>query len=242
MKPRMAWLCGSLLAVIIVAPPVTYYRVLYDHHKRLWPVTAGKIYRAGQMTAEGFRDALTHLKIRTVINVQSEFPDPAMELNSWSRKTISETSVCRDLGVRYMHIKADGLRPDRNNPEAVPAIDDQFLNVLDDPANYPVLLHCRAGLHRTGCLTAVYRMEYEGWSHMLAAAELKGNGFDVAIGRRDCTAANDYVKQYVLNYRKRESEVRNRESESGKRCNRLDIDVPFATHEPPLTMPDSRPE
>jgi protein-tyrosine phosphatase len=60
-----------------------------------------------------------------------------------------------------------------------------------------VLVHCRAGLHRTGCLVAVYRMEYEGWSARRAIDEMKANGF----GEWGCTSSNDYVRQYVLNYR-----------------------------------------
>src|SRR5205085_2218282 len=56
----------------------------------------------------------------------------------------------------------------------------------------------RAGLHRTGCMAAIYRMEYEGWTPEQAVEEMKTHGFgDVA-----CTAANDYVYQYVLTYRR----------------------------------------
>ena len=73
---------------------------------------------------------------------------------------------------------------------------DEFLAVMDNPDNYPVLLHCEAGLHRTGLLTAVYRMEYDGWSHQEAMDELKAHGF----GRVACVSANDYVMQYVLTY------------------------------------------
>ena len=34
---------------------------------------------------------------------------------------------------------------------------------MDDPDSYPVLIHCNAGLNRTGVMVAVYRMEYQGW-------------------------------------------------------------------------------
>ena len=88
---------------------------------------------------------------------------------------------------------------------------DEFLSLMDNPANRPVLLHCKAGLHRTGVLVAVYRMEYDGWDPLAAVEELKANGFgDVA-----CTAANDYIQQYVLNYKPRtqRSEVRGQKSE-----------------------------
>ena len=79
-----------------------------------------------------------------------------------------------------------------------PAAIDEFLDLMDDPDAYPVLIHCKAGLHRTGCLTAVYRMEYQGWSPGEAYDELKAHGF----GDWVCTSANDYVNEYVLQYRR----------------------------------------
>jgi hypothetical protein len=76
---------------------------------------------------------------------------------------IKESALCRQLGVRYVHVAPD-LLPRRVVPDSRPRAIDRLLAVLDDPTVYPVLIHCRAGLHRTGVMTAVYRMEYEGWS------------------------------------------------------------------------------
>jgi len=42
-------------------------------------------------------------------------------------------------------------------------------------------------------------MEYDGWSHTAAINELKAHGF----GDSACNAANDYLTQYILNYRRR---------------------------------------
>ena len=85
---------------------------------------------------------------------------------------------------------------------------DDFLKLCDDPANYPILIHCMAGLHRTGALTAVYRMEYEGWSVADAMRELRANGY----GDRKATTANDYIYEYLYLY-----QPRSRSQESGVR-------------------------
>jgi protein tyrosine/serine phosphatase len=49
----------------------------------------------------------------------------------------------------------------------------QFLRVVGDSANQPVFVHCQGGRHRTGLMTAVYRMTNDGWDAAKAFAEMK---------------------------------------------------------------------
>ncbi len=49
----------------------------------------------------------------------------------------------------------------------------RFLQIVDDPANQPVYVHCQGGRHRTGVMTAVFRMTNDGWSPDRAFAEMK---------------------------------------------------------------------
>ena len=49
----------------------------------------------------------------------------------------------------------------------------QFLALVDNPANQPVYVHCQGGRHRTGVMTAVYRMTNDGWAADRAFAEMK---------------------------------------------------------------------
>jgi len=190
------WLLGILVVVIIVDVPLLHHRYRYQHSKRLREVSPGKVYRSGAMLADGFRETFERYKIRTVINLQNEAPDPEVRLGFFTSASIRESELCRQHNVRFVFLSPD-LVSRRLVPEARPKVIDDFLALLDDPANYPVLIHCRAGLHRTGVLSAVYRMEYEGWPIARAMAELKANGF----GDRQATCANDYIKQYVLTYK-----------------------------------------
>ena len=68
---------------------------------------------------------------------------------------------------------------------------------MDDPARYPALIHCKAGLHRTGVLSAVYRMEYQRWDWLEAWHELRSHGFGEFVS----DSSNDYILQYLLAYR-----------------------------------------
>lgn len=192
---KLTWVMAGALAVILVAIPFVYYRQSYSHGKRLRVVTPGKVYRSGCLTAQGFREAVNELGIRTIINLQDEAPDPTLPYSFFDRSGITETQLCKELNVKFVFIPPDLIQRDKFPAERPQAI-DQFLEVMDDPASYPVLIHCRAGLHRTGCVTAIYRMEYEGWSIARALQELKSHGF----GEYASTSFNDYITQYVLSY------------------------------------------
>ena len=53
----------------------------------------------------------------------------------------------------------------------------EFRKVMDDPANHPVLVHCFAGIHRTGAMCAVFRMDYQGWTNDEAMSEMRTLGY-----------------------------------------------------------------
>jgi tyrosine-protein phosphatase SIW14 len=197
MPGRLRWLLIGCIVVLIAVVPVVCYRDVYAHSKRLREVEPGKLYRCGQLTADGFADAITHYHIRTVINVQDEYPDPDIDKCFFSGETVKESALCKQLGVRYVYLPPD-LIPRHLIPEQRPEAIEKFLALMDDPSAYPVLIHCRAGLHRTGVLTAVYRMEYDRWGPEETLHELKANGFS----EWQCTSANDYIKQYILTYRR----------------------------------------
>jgi tyrosine-protein phosphatase SIW14 len=197
MPTYVRWILGLAIAALVTIVPAIHFRWVYTHGKRLREVTPGKFYRSGEMTAAGFREAVALHRFRTIVNLQDEYPDPDLFEDYLGSSTIRESELCRALGVRYVYLPPD-LIPRRQVPGHRPRAIDRLLTLLDDPTNYPVLIHCRAGLHRTGVMTAVYRMEYQGWSPRQAMEELKANGF----GEWPCTAANDYITQYILTYQR----------------------------------------
>jgi tyrosine-protein phosphatase SIW14 len=197
MPSPVRWGWGLVIVAMLTIVPFYYYRWEYTHSKRLRPVVEGKVYRSGQLTAPGFIEAVDRYHFHTIINLQDDVPDPDVALGYFTRKTIKESELCRQLGVRYVFVAPDLISRKRVPHDRPPAI-DQFLAIMDDPATYPVLLHCRAGLHRTGIMAAIYRMEYQGWSHEQAIAEMKAHGF----GEWPCTTANDYIMQYIATFQR----------------------------------------
>jgi tyrosine-protein phosphatase SIW14 len=213
---------GLLIAgilLIIVAAPAMHFRKVYAGSKRLREVESGKAYRSGQLTADGFAEAVNRFHIRTIINLQDDHPDPDVDNHFIGNGKIKESDLCRQLGVRYVTIAPDLISKSRSTDQRPKAI-DQFLDVLDNPSSYPVLWHCRAGLNRTGVMTAIYRMEYNGWDHGAAIEELKANGF----GEWSSTSANEYISQYVLAFK---PGIRSKSDAT-------------SSNEPPSTVPEQR--
>jgi protein tyrosine/serine phosphatase len=194
-KP-VRWTLGLGIAALLTAGPFLHYRMVYTHGKRLRVVTRGRFYRSGQMTVEGFTEAVARYGIRTIVNLQDEYPDPDVRQAYFDGHTVKESKLCRRLHVRYVYLPPDLIRR-RLIPAHRPQAIDRFLALLDREDTYPVLIHCKAGLHRTGVMTAVYRMEYEHWTPLEAFHELKENGF----GEFVASANNDYITQYILAYR-----------------------------------------
>jgi len=190
------WALVAAIVAIIALLPLVQYRYVYAQSKRLREVDPGRVYRSGQLNADGFRAARDQYGIRTVICLRDDDPDPDVDLRFLpGGDTVKESELCRQLGMRFVFIAPD-LVSRKEVPTRRPEAIERFLEVMDDAASYPVLIHCNAGLNRTGVLVAVYRMEYQGWSCEQAFRETLDNGF----GRTQCTAANDYIKQYILTY------------------------------------------
>jgi protein tyrosine/serine phosphatase len=144
------------------------------------------------MTASGLERTLKEHQIKTVINLMEEEPDPKLRQTYFNGGKVLERDICDRLGVKFIYLQADTIPLQQSNRMAPKAI-GEFLAIMNDPANHPVLLHCRAGLHRTGVLSAVYRMEYDKWSPARAWMELRDNGF----GEFNCYPDNDYIMQYI---------------------------------------------
>lgn len=198
------WCMGIFIAALITVGPYLYYRFEYTRYRRFRVVESGKLYRSGSMTAAGFRDVVRQYGIRTVLNVRDDCPEPVLDQDYFTSEKITERELCKEMGVRYVFLPPDlvnRLNVDTQRPKAI----DQFLALMDDPANQPVLLHCKAGLHRTGCLAAVYRMEYNHWPMEQALIELKNHGFGEFVS----TKSNHYIDQYLVHFQPR---IRSQES------------------------------
>jgi len=74
-----------------------------------------------------------------------------------------------------------------------------FIELATDPKRQAIFVHCAGGRHRTGAMTAVYRMKIDGWSLKQALDELESY-FGFWRGLR--WIGHGKIKQFVKDYAK----------------------------------------
>ncbi len=81
-----------------------------------------------------------------------------------------EATKAKKLGIKYVHIPLGFMGPSLFKVA-------QFLNIVNDPANQPVFVHCRYGADRTGALVAVFRVIHDHWTFSQAYTEMRSHHF-----------------------------------------------------------------
>jgi tyrosine-protein phosphatase SIW14 len=130
-------------------------------------------YRGAQPNGRDYTD-LAALGVKTVIDLQRDF-NPA------------EERLVRAAGMKFHRI----LMTTREAPTEEQIV--SFLKLVNDPANQPVYVHCAGGKHRTGVMTAVYRMHHDKWGAKQAFKEMKQYKFGADF-------LHPEFKQFVYGY------------------------------------------
>jgi protein tyrosine phosphatase (PTP) superfamily phosphohydrolase (DUF442 family) len=135
-------------------------------------------FRGAQPEGQDYAD-LAALGIRTVI-----------DLTGKSETRAAEPTLVTSAGMKPFRIAMSTRSTPR--PEDV----ELFLRLVNDPANRPVFVHCVGGRHRTGVMTAVYRMTGDGWTADQAYQEMKQYRFEGFLG-------HPVLKRFVFDYHTR---------------------------------------
>jgi protein tyrosine/serine phosphatase len=130
-------------------------------------------YRGAQPKGRNY-EQLAALGIKTIVDLREDAEDYAR-------------SATERAGMRYINLPMK----EKSYPQADTAT--RFLQIVNDEANWPVFIHCAGGRHRTGVMTAVYRMSVDGWGIDRAYQEMKRYDFSTSWGHG---CYKDYVYDY----------------------------------------------
>jgi tyrosine-protein phosphatase SIW14 len=203
---------GIGTVLLLIAGPVAYAVHQENEMRNFHTVKPGVLYRSGQMTLAGLKRAVHDHGIKTVVTLRDSDPpgEPAPDRG--------EEKWCRQNDIRHVRISP---RP-WWAPDGPPPVEEgvrTFREVMADPDNYPVLVHCFAGIHRTGAYCAIYRMEQEHWDNADAIVEMKAYGYYNLPDERDILG---YMEQYQPTWKKapppaREEPVKKKKDKAKKK-------------------------
>ena len=155
--PLVVWLLVGLAAAAV-------WRHFFwrDYIKRFPVIREGVLYRVAQPTEFGIRHMAHRHGMRTLVSLQLfDFRLKHGLFDPGDPSGQHEASYVRDaIGARHRQWP---MGDELCWPWPSPWELEEYLRVMDDPANHPVAIHCMGGRHRTGTLAALFRLEYDRW-------------------------------------------------------------------------------
>ncbi|MFV0531956.1 MAG: dual specificity protein phosphatase family protein [Flavobacteriales bacterium] len=184
----------KIIIGIVVIGAILGAKYVYDMHinHNFETITKGKVYKSGVIPPDELEHYIKKYHIKSVVDLR--FPG--------SKDTVNNPEIPVELTAEKEAIeKIKGVNYFNNGSEQVPKKHnlDYFFKIMDNPDNYPVLIHCYHGIGRAEMYSAIYRIEYEGmdrdearksvrllteWTPF-ALGEPKGDFLHTYISRKD---------------------------------------------------------
>lgn len=174
--PKVSLVSSSTITVVIALAILSAAQTQQvDKNPKIQIKNFGSInetfYRGAQPKERDYAD-LAAMGVKTVIDLQRNGQE-------------EEQSLVESHGMKFYRIPMS----DRSTPAAGQA--ELFLKLVNDPANQPVFVHCAGGRHRTGAMSAIYRITHDGWTADQAYLEMKRYDFEYGMGHGS-------LKRYVF--------------------------------------------
>jgi tyrosine-protein phosphatase SIW14 len=170
------------LAGLLVLAALAYgvnHLFWHFHLKRFQVVREGVFYRAAQPSEFGMRRLVRRHGVKTVVSVQ--LYDFRLYSGLWGLGAPDGHRESQYVAMLGAHGVQWPMGDEAYWPWPTPWQFEEFFKLLDDPANWPVAVHCQGGRHRTGTLAALFRLEYDRWPADRALAEMYSFKFGMPI-------------------------------------------------------------
>jgi protein tyrosine/serine phosphatase len=143
----------AALYVILAAIMAIIFLVRHFHIKNFYVIDPGVLYTSGQPRGMDYYRLLYRYHIATIVNVRSS--SESREKN-WYNEEMT--------WVRNNHVKYIELPIEKVNYFPTEETQAQFLAIMADKNNLPVLLHEGSGEQRVPLLTAVWLIKAQGYT------------------------------------------------------------------------------
>jgi hypothetical protein len=146
----------SILTIVLVLVGKYVYDMNINHNFET--ITEGKVYKSGVIPPDELESYIKEYHIKSVVDLR--FPGTGDDVNNPeipAELTDEKIAIEKIKGVNYFNNGSDQVpKPENLNT---------FFKIMDNPANYPVLIHCYHGVGRAEMYSAIYRIEYENFTN-----------------------------------------------------------------------------
>ncbi len=177
----------GLLVITIVLVIVGKYIYDMNINHNFETITEGKVYKSGVIPPDELKEYINKYHIKSIVDLR--FPGTGDDVNNPeipAELTAEKEAIAKIKGVNYFNNGSDQVPKQENL--------DVFFKIMDNPDNYPVLIHCYHGVGRAEMYSAIYRIEYENFSNQEARngvrTSVKWSSFD------DGKPKGEYLKAY----------------------------------------------
>lgn len=176
---QAGWIIGIIVVAVLVGAGLFLFRFQTYHFAVVRP---GVLYRMGMRDTRELDNVLRRVHPKTVVCLVSD-----EEVNDPSKG---------DFKGEFAVLKKDGITLDRirinagGSPTAAQI--EQFLHIVQNKKNQPVIVHCAQGVERTGMMVAAYQRDVLGYDKQQALNSVKifGKGIERA----------EHVKQFIESF------------------------------------------
>jgi protein tyrosine/serine phosphatase len=185
MKKNKKIISFSILAIVLIFAGKYYYDMNINHNFEI--ITQGKVYKSGVIPPSEIESYVKKYHIKSIVDLRMPGTnDLVLNPEKPGELQAEREAVAKINGVNYFSNPSEQV-PNQKNI-------DVFTKIMDNKANYPVLIHCYHGTGRAEMYSAIYRIEYENFTNEEARngvrTLIKWSSFD------DGKPKGEYLKAY----------------------------------------------
>jgi protein tyrosine phosphatase (PTP) superfamily phosphohydrolase (DUF442 family) len=146
----------SILALVLILVGKYVYDMNINHNFET--ITEGKVYKSGVIPPNEIESYVKKYHIKSIVDLRMPGTnDLVLNPEKLGELQAEREAVAKITGVNYFSNPSEQV-PNQKNIEI-------FTKIMNDKANYPVLIHCYHGTGRAELYSAIYRIEYENFTN-----------------------------------------------------------------------------